>query len=269
MPPFFIFLQTLICLLIYMMSGNVWLLSLPISYQLVWLAWFGIQHNTVIHHAREYNRAGAVAWSVLYILLEGMFIARDVGVLSKGYFFIMLAFYDILIAVSIMILVCNTMRDGGEFWSSNLLELCSVVWLSSQVVRGVVLTSGVPILVSIAIVRYVQDKIKKESLIWLMAIVVESAVSEVFVVHMTMVVLLSIVFLYMYRHTCLLLLLSPIFAVVLLLYYSWARLVLGSSDTFEKVRYDMMETYSTYYGSKFPSLPKRKEFTELRAVNVW
>ena len=49
-----------------------------------------------------------------------------------------------------------------EFWSSNLLELCSVVWLSSQVVRGVVLTSGVPILVSIAIVRYVQDKIKKE-----------------------------------------------------------------------------------------------------------
>lgn len=272
MPPFFIFFQSMIFFLIYLIT-NQWIFFLiPVSYQLVWLLWFGLEHNTVLHHARSYNRAGAIAWSLIYIFLEALFIARDLNILLRGYFFIMLAALDVAVTVAVMIMACNTMRDGGEFWSSNLLELCSVVWISAQVVRGVVLSSGLPILISIGFIRIVQDGVYKEAFLWTLAAILEAVLDDTSTLYVCILCIVSVAFVYVYRHMCVPLLLSPLLLVFVSVYYVWVRSTRGSIDVFEYVKTDVINCYEKYYGRFFPPLPKRRDrFTppEFRAVSVW
>ena len=263
MPPFFIFLQTLMFVVLYFLTYISSVLIVPMAYQIIWLAWFGVKHNTVSHHARSYNRAGAITWCLIFFALEAMLILRDYNVMSKSYFFIMLAAGSIAVAVSVLIMACNTIQYKGEFWSSNLLELCGVIWICSQVVKGVVLSSGVPILISIGFIRFVQDGIYKEAIVWITASVVEGVVDDSRIVYIIFLCLLCITFMYVYRHTCLPLLLSPFLVVPLCILYFW------NNRDFEKTRYDAIEFYEKHYGSKFPSLPKRRDNYELRPSSVW
>ena len=90
MPPFFIFIQTMILFLMYFIFNRWWILGIAMAYHAVWGLWFGIDHKALFHHSYYHTRMGAVAWAVVYSLLETLFIMHDLNLIQKSYFFLLM-----------------------------------------------------------------------------------------------------------------------------------------------------------------------------------
>ena len=229
------------------------------AYHAVWGLWFGIDHKALFHHSYYHTRMGAVAWAVVYSLLETLFIMHDLNLIQKSYFFLLLAAGDIVVATCVLTMGCNTARDGGEFWSSNMLELGSVVYVSSQYVRGVVVSSGLPILLSITFIRFAQDGVKKELVVWVVACVFECFVEDLVYLYTSLLVLLMVVFIYVYRHTIIVLLAAPLLAVPVLLYALYKAAMFGWVEALRQTETDVKGVYNKVF-SCFSSRPQRKDF---------
>lgn len=272
MPPFFIFLLTMIGFLVYLLTQQWYVLTISMAFQISWVIWFLTFSGVSFHLYYEHTRVGAITWCCIYTVVEIGILLRDVNVIPKNYFFILLALSDIVISVGILIMVCNTLRDKGRFWSSNLLELCSIVWVSSQIVRGVVIMSGIPILFSIAFIRFVQDGSRKELAVWVCAIGLEWFF-EPTLTYGGMLVLLLMVFLYIYRHVGILIILTPLVCVGVFILFC---VNVGNTRTFttayKNTKMDLEainRKFGDRYGKWFLSLPTRADPVTQQTVSTW
>ena len=258
MPPYFIFLMTMLFYTIYFQTHWWPLLLSSILYQIVWFTGFALFSDIVPYLSYEHTKAGGVAWTIIYTVYNIGFILRDFEIIPKSYFFILLALADITIAVCVLTMVCNTLRDRGKFWSSNMLELASLGWLSTQVVRGIVLSSGGPILLGILIIRFVQDGVYKELILWLFCAVIEFFVEDTTIVYISLSVSLALAFFYIYRHNTLFIVLSPF----LLLYVLFVVLIKLRkkkwSNAVNEVKLDGIQFYEGISGYFLP-LPLRND----------
>ena len=243
-------------------------MPLLIVYQISWACWFALFVEAVPHLAYRHTQAGAIAWTAIYSAYAVLIIVRDSKSIPQSYFLIILALADITIALCVLTMVCNTLRDRGKFWSSNMLELASIGWISAQIVKGVVLSSGAPILIATALVRFVQDGVKKEAALWIVCTLVESFVTDVLALYLSMAGLILIAFCYIYRHNVAMVLLSPIIAVAVAGRLLWALRKQSWTLAVQNTKMDGMQLYLSY-GAYFVQLPTRADDVPPISTHPW
>lgn len=232
------------------------------------MAGFIIFPEAVPHLSFAHTKAGAIAWTLIYTVYNTCFILRDFEIVPRSYFFILLALTDIAIAVCVLTMVCNTLRDKGQFWSSNMLELASIGWISTQVVRGVVVSSGGPILLGILLIRFVQDGVYKELILWLICTIIEFTVSELTIVYAVVFACLFISFIYIYRHNALFIVCTPIISIGVIFYLLWKMKKKKWKDAVNDVKLDGIEFYAGF-SNYFLPLPLRNDGAPPVSVAWW
>jgi hypothetical protein len=268
MPPLFIFFLSMILFSIYFLTHAWWVMPLAMLYQTSWIFWFAVFPDAVPHLSYSHTIAGALAWSVIYSFYNAFFLIRDLDLIPRTYFYIVLAMCDVSVTVCVLMMVCNTLRDKGIFWSSNMLELASLGWISAQAVRGGVLSSAVPILVSIALIRFVQDGVYKELFVWVVCAVLEGAVQDDLVLYASLCGVLSIVFVYVYRHNALLVLLSPIIAFATACKLLWRRRKSKWPAVIQRTKMDGLDIYMKL-SNYFLPLPTRADDSAPPEATRW
>ena len=139
-----------------------------------------------------------------------------------------------------------------------MLELASLGWISTQVVRGVVVSSGGPIILGILIIRFVQDSVYKEMLLWLFCALVEFTIDDLTVVYICTLTSLAAAFLYIYRHNTILVICTPFVAIITLFSILWKMRKKKWKNAVNDVKLDGLQIYSgfSYY---FLPLPLRND----------
>lgn len=244
MAPKFILTQTMVFICAYMASRQYYFLLTALIFQCVWAVWFSLGYTPIDAHRAIYTRISALVWSGIFAVVESLIALRDNDIIESVFYYALMALIIIFTMTAVIAMSCHASCLGSQHWSTNVIELCALVWTAAHDIRGDLVKSGIPLCVAAAFIRLADGKNWLELVFWSSFLLAEMFIVDNITFYCTIASLIFCAHFILYGiRRGLFLLLSPFVFLYIFIKYAKSRIStpLSHKDALNKVLVDIFD----------------------------